>query len=84
MTGPSAAHDAAYPASYYAASAHPAPPRPKLAGEIAPDVCIVGAGYTGLSAGLDLAEKGYGVVVLEGAKVGWGARGATADRSSTG
>lgn len=75
MTGPGAAHDAAYPASYYAASAHPAPPRQKLAGEIAPDVCIVGAGYTGLSAGLDLAEKGYGVVVLEGAKVGWGASG---------
>ena len=75
MTGPGAAHDGAYPASYYAATAHPAPPRPKLAGEIAPDVCIVGAGYTGLSAGLDLAEKGYGVVVLEGAKVGWGASG---------
>ena len=67
--------DGAYPDSYYAASAHPAPPRPKLAGEIGPDVCIVGAGYTGLSAGLDLAEKGYGVVVLEGAKVGWGASG---------
>ena len=41
--------DGAYPDSYYAASAHPAPPRPKLAGEIGPDVCIVGAGYTGLS-----------------------------------
>jgi gamma-glutamylputrescine oxidase len=67
--------EGAYPDSYYAASAHPAPPRPKLAGEIGPDVCIVGAGYTGLSAGLDLAEKGYGVVVLEGAKVGWGASG---------
>jgi gamma-glutamylputrescine oxidase len=65
----------AYPASYYAASAHAAPPRPKLTGEIGPDVCIVGAGYTGLSAGLDLAEKGYGVVVLEGMRVGWGASG---------
>lgn len=65
----------AYPASYYAASAHPAPPRPALAGEVETDVCVVGAGYTGLSAGLDLAEKGYRVVALEGAKVGWGASG---------
>lgn len=65
----------AYPASYYAASAHPAPPRPALSGEVETDVCVVGAGYTGLSAGLDLAEKGYRVVALEGAKVGWGASG---------
>lgn len=65
----------AYPASYYAASANPAPPRPALAGEVETDVCVVGAGYTGLSAALDLAEKGYRVVVLEGARVGWGASG---------
>lgn len=64
-----------YPPSYYAASANPAPPRPALAGEIAPEICIVGAGFTGLSAGLALAEKGYEVVVLEGARVGWGASG---------
>ncbi len=65
----------AYPASYYAASAHAAPPRPRLAGSIAPEVCIVGAGFTGLSAGIALAERGHAVVILEAARVGWGASG---------
>jgi gamma-glutamylputrescine oxidase len=64
-----------YPASYYAATAHPAPPRPPLAGDAEAETCVVGAGYTGLSAALDLAEKGYGVTVLEAARVGWGASG---------
>ena len=64
-----------YPASYYAASRNPAPERPALVGERTVEVCIVGAGFTGLSAGLELAERGHEVVVLEGAKVGWGASG---------
>ena len=64
-----------YPDSYYAASANPASERPALEGEIAPDICIVGGGYTGLSAGLELAEKGHSVVLLEGARIGWGASG---------
>jgi gamma-glutamylputrescine oxidase len=71
----SRAGDGSYPASYYAASAHRAPARPALAGEVAAEVCIVGAGFTGLSAGLELAERGHSVVVLEAAKVGWGASG---------
>ncbi|MFT4255356.1 MAG: FAD-binding oxidoreductase [Pseudoxanthomonas sp.] len=61
--------------SYYAASATPAPARPPLQGVIEADVCIVGAGYTGLSAGLFLAEAGFSVAVLEAAQVGWGASG---------
>lgn len=61
--------------SYYAASATPTPPRPPLRGEIEADVCIVGAGFTGLSAGLFLTEAGFRVVVLEAARVGWGASG---------
>lgn len=61
--------------SLYAASAHPAPERPPLEGRCVADVCIVGAGYTGLNAGLHLAEAGYRVVVLEAARVGWGASG---------
>lgn len=39
------------------------------------DVCIVGAGYTGLSAALHLAERGLNVVVLEAQRVGFGASG---------
>lgn len=65
----------AYPESYYAASANPAPPRPALEGEVAADVCVVGAGFTGLSAAIELAERGHRVVVVEAAKVGWGASG---------
>ncbi len=65
----------AYPASYYAASALPAPARPALEGEHEADVCVVGAGYTGLSTALFLAEAGFSVIVLEAAKVGFGASG---------
>jgi gamma-glutamylputrescine oxidase len=61
--------------SYYAHSANPSPARPPLLGGTDADVCIVGAGYTGLSAGLALAEAGMKVVVLEQARVGWGASG---------
>ena len=69
--------------SYYAASRTPTPLRPTLQGTVQADVCIVGAGYTGLSSGIALAEAGYKVVVLEQAQVGWGPRGATAARSCT-
>jgi gamma-glutamylputrescine oxidase len=62
-------------ASYYAASANPQPERASLVGRIDADVCVVGAGYTGLSTALHLAEAGFKVVILEAAKVGWGASG---------
>ncbi|MCR9189410.1 MAG: FAD-binding oxidoreductase [Alteromonadaceae bacterium] len=61
--------------SYYAASANSAPVRPALQGSCKADVCVVGAGYTGLSTALFLAEAGFRVVVLEAATVGWGASG---------
>lgn len=66
---------AAYPPSWYAASAAPLPPQPRLEGELRADVCILGAGYTGLSAALELAEAGYRVIVLEAERIGWGASG---------
>src|SRR5215471_3642417 len=54
----------------------PAPPATvRLAGDIAADVAIVGAGYTGLSAALHLAERGLDVVVLEAVEIGYGAAG---------
>ena len=47
--------------SYYAASANPQPERHSLKGRVDADVCIVGAGYTGLSAGLDVGRLGESV-----------------------
>ncbi|WP_261844855.1 NAD(P)/FAD-dependent oxidoreductase [Aliamphritea ceti] len=65
----------AYPDSYYAASVEPQPQRSSLKGANEADVCIVGAGFSGLSAGLFLREQGYRVIVLESHQVGWGASG---------
>ncbi|WP_426198812.1 NAD(P)/FAD-dependent oxidoreductase [Pseudomonas sp. DC3200b2] len=65
----------AYPPSYYAASANAAPARPVLQEALETDVCVVGAGYTGLSSALHLLEQGFRVVVVEAAKVGFGASG---------
>ncbi|MGQ0334817.1 NAD(P)/FAD-dependent oxidoreductase [Halomonas elongata] len=62
-------------ASWYAASANPAPSRPPLEGEINCDICVVGAGFTGISSALHLAEQGFDVVVLEASRVGFGASG---------
>lgn len=64
-----------YPQSYYAASANPVPQRPALQGETETDVCIIGAGYTGLSTALFLLENGFKVSIVEAAKVGFGASG---------
>jgi gamma-glutamylputrescine oxidase len=65
----------AHTTSYYAASANPSPERPPLVGEHKVDICVVGAGYSGLSTALHLAEKGYKVAIVEAARVGWGASG---------
>ena len=61
--------------SYYAASAHERTGYPALVGDLRADVAVVGAGFTGISAALSLAERGYDVVVLEAKRVGWGASG---------
>jgi gamma-glutamylputrescine oxidase len=66
---------ATHTGSYYAASANPQPERPPLQGEVAADVCVIGAGFAGISTALHLAEKGLKVVVLEAVKIAFGASG---------
>ena len=71
---PSAASDR-HTASYYAASSLPQPDYPTLAGELTADVCVVGGGFSGLNTALELAERGFSVILLEARKIGWGASG---------
>lgn len=61
--------------SLWTATAGPVPDCPPLSGEASADVAVVGAGFTGLSAALHLAEAGVSVAVLETETPGWGASG---------
>jgi gamma-glutamylputrescine oxidase len=58
--------------------------KPKLEGRHRADVCIVGGGYTGLSAALHLAEAGYSVILVEAHRAGWGASGRNGGQVGTG
>ncbi len=64
-----------YPPSYYAATADRPEPLPSVAGQLSCDVCVIGGGYTGLSAALHLAEQGADTVLVEAHRIGWGASG---------
>ena len=61
--------------SLWSATAPAAVPTPALGESVKVDVAIVGAGYTGLSTALHLAERGVSVCVLEANEPGWGASG---------
>ena len=61
--------------SLWAATATPARPLFELTESVRADVCVIGAGFLGLSAALDLARQGVNVVVLEAHEPGWGASG---------
>jgi glycine/D-amino acid oxidase-like deaminating enzyme len=63
------------PSSLWADTAIPAPRLGALADRVETDVVIVGAGYTGLSAAIHLAEAGMRCVVVDAAQPGWGASG---------
>lgn len=63
------------PRCLYTTTARPAVPTPPLHTDVRTEVAIVGAGYTGLSAALHLAERGVAVTLLEAHEPGWGAAG---------
>jgi gamma-glutamylputrescine oxidase len=61
--------------SYYAATAERRQAYPPLQGGRSCDVAVVGGGLAGLSAALELAERGFSVTLLEARQLGWGASG---------
>ena len=61
--------------SFYAASANATPGHGPLDGDATCDVCVIGAGIAGCATALELAERGYRVILLEAERVGWGASG---------
>ncbi len=65
----------AYVDSYYSRTLHDASARAPLDGEIAADVCIIGAGMAGITAALELLRRGRTVVLLDAQRISWGASG---------
>lgn len=61
--------------SYYEASVEREPARNPLQGDVHADVIVVGAGFAGLSCAIEMAQRGYKVVVLEAARICSGASG---------
>ena len=70
-----AIHTNDYPLSYYFSSLKYNQTYPELTEAINADICIIGGGFTGIASAVELAERGYSVVVLEAHKIGWGASG---------
>jgi gamma-glutamylputrescine oxidase len=65
----------ALPPSFFKLAAGEVPQYPPLDGSRRADVCVVGGGYTGLSAALHLAEGGADVVLIEASEIASGASG---------
>src|SRR5690348_6544821 len=63
------------PQGYYAASAPGGLQTRRLSGDVRADICVIGGGFTGLSAALHAARAGARVVLLESETVGFAASG---------
>lgn len=79
-----AAAIAPFPQSYYAATAIGAEERAPLTADVTTDVCVIGAGFTGVSAALHLAERGVRVCLIDAKRAGWGASGRNGGQIHTG
>ena len=64
-----------YLPSYYVSTVNPHPSYPTLEGRLKTETCVIGGGLTGLCTALPLAENGHEVIVLEAARIGFGASG---------
>lgn len=73
-----------YPSSYYAATAVGMVDRPALTETVEADICVIGAGFTGLSTALHCAERGRSVVVVDAHRAGWGASGRNGGQAGVG
>lgn len=67
--------DTTFQNSIWAQTAPERAPQPSLAMDADADAVVIGGGFTGLSAALELARGGQNVILLEGQEVGWGASG---------
>lgn len=63
------------PQGYYAATVPPRPLAAILRDDVKADICVIGGGFTGLSATLQAARAGAKVVLLEAEALGFGASG---------
>ncbi|MGF6094548.1 NAD(P)/FAD-dependent oxidoreductase [Pseudomonas sp. 18175] len=61
--------------SYYRASVNAIPERPVLGSDLSADVCVIGGGFTGVNTAIELAQRGFSVILLEARRIGWGASG---------
>ncbi len=64
-----------HPRSYYAATANEKVEYPALQGKKTADICVIGGGFTGVATALELAERGYSVILIEANRIAWGATG---------
>lgn len=70
--------------TYYSDSANLQLEFPNLSQNQSADVCVIGGGFLGLSTALELAEQGKSVIVLEGARIGFGASGRSGGQAING
>ena len=65
----------AYGSNWYATMPVETPVRPRLAVEFDIDLCVIGGGLAGLTVALEVARRGWSVVVLEAKSIAWSASG---------